>query len=77
MLGADKVVHELLAARIGNENIDSRVTCLGPLDENHSVVCEDDGQVANLGVGLVLVLRAASTFLAPASVLDKRLTLCE
>lgn len=30
---------------------------LGPLDENHSRVSEDDGQVADLSVGLVLVGR--------------------
>lgn len=45
----------------------------GPLDENHSGVSEDDGQVADLSVRLVLVPRPGVALRALHPALDQRL----
>lgn len=48
-------------------------TRLAPLDQNHSGIGKDDGQVANLGVGLVLVFRSAVAPIALHASLDQLL----
>lgn len=44
-----------------------------PLDENHSVFGEDDGQIADLGVGLILVFCFAAAPTALHTALDQLL----